>query len=84
MVNPITVNELMDKAFHNGAFFAEAKAVNRRHVLDSYTKPVEFDLVRCAELGEFELLTALVNEFKSGMEQEAKIYGLNADDLIGD
>ena len=84
MVNPITVNELMDKAFHNGAFFAEAKAVNRRHVLDSYTKPVEFDLGMCAKLGEFELLTALVNEFKAGMEQEAKIYGLNADDLIGD
>ena len=74
----------MDKAFHNGAFFAEAKAVNRRHVLESYTKPVEFDLGVCVKLGEFELMTALVNEFKAGMEQEAKIYGFHADDLIGD
>jgi len=84
MVNPITVNELMDYAYRDGAFFAEAKIANRRPVPEGYTMGIEFDLARCAKLGEFELLTALVNEFKAGMEQEAKIYGLNADDLIGD
>lgn len=84
MLNPVVVNELMDCAYHNGAYFAEAKIANRRHVLESYTEPVEFDLGMCAELGEYELMVLLAKEFRHGMEQEAKNYGVNVDNLIGE